>query len=48
MPVDVLRAANIDRTYMGKLERAKKSPTLIMLDRLAEPLGIKVGEVAGG
>ena len=34
--------AEVDRTYVGSLERKKYNPTVEMLDRLATALGIAV------
>jgi len=33
-------AASVDRTYISQLERDKKSPTVAMLFKLCDPLGV--------
>lgn len=38
-------AAKIDRTYISQLENNKKSPTLDILFRLCDALGITVSEL---
>ena len=35
----------IDRTYIGRLERMERNPSLIILDKLADGLGIKITEL---
>lgn len=34
--------ANVDRSYVGSLERREYNPTVEMLEKLAAPLGIEV------
>ncbi|MFK4380979.1 transcriptional regulator with XRE-family HTH domain [Bradyrhizobium sp. USDA 223] len=37
--------AGVDRSYMGGLERQQANPTIDLLDRLAETLGVAVSEL---
>tara|TARA_R110002095_G_scaffold179193_2_gene156447 strand:- start:71835 stop:72041 length:207 start_codon:yes stop_codon:yes gene_type:complete len=37
--------AGVDRTYISQLERNKKSPTLDVLFRLCDAMGIKASEL---
>lgn len=37
--------AEVDRTYISQLERNKKSPTLDVLFRLCEAMGVKASEL---
>jgi transcriptional regulator with XRE-family HTH domain len=37
--------AEIDRSYVGGLERQEENPTVDLLDRLAKTLGIPVAEL---
>lgn len=37
--------AGIDRAYLGGLERQAENPTVDLLDRIAENLGIPLGEL---
>lgn len=34
-------ACDIDRTYVSLLERGRRQPTVLMLFRLSEPLGVR-------
>lgn len=34
-------AAQVDRTYIGGLERSVRNPTLAVIERIAEALGVK-------
>ncbi|WP_445219334.1 helix-turn-helix domain-containing protein [Bradyrhizobium sp. Pa8] len=36
--------AGIDRSYMASLERQSKNPTIDILDRIAETLGVHLSE----
>ncbi|WP_342710013.1 helix-turn-helix transcriptional regulator [Bradyrhizobium sp. B124] len=36
--------AGIDRSYMGSLERLSENPTIDLLDRIAETLGVHLSE----
>lgn len=37
--------ANVDRTYVGGLERGSENPTVAVLDRLAAALGVPVSQL---
>jgi transcriptional regulator with XRE-family HTH domain len=37
--------ADVDRSYVGRLERGLENPTLTILDRLARVLGVSAGEL---
>lgn len=37
--------SNVDRSYLGGLERGEENPTVDILDRLASTLGIPIGEL---
>lgn len=37
--------ANVDRTYVGRLERGLENPTVAVLDRLAAALSIHISEL---
>ncbi|MDA9473886.1 XRE family transcriptional regulator [Bradyrhizobium sp. CCBAU 65884] len=37
--------AGIDRSYLASLERQSKNPTIDILDRIAETLGVHVSEL---
>lgn len=34
--------AEIDRTYVSRLERGMENPTVVVLDRLAKALGVEI------
>ena len=36
--------AEVDRSYVGGLERKEENPTVDVLDRLAKTLGVAIGE----
>ncbi len=36
---------DIDRTYIGRIENLKRNPTLVILDKLANGLGIDISEL---
>jgi transcriptional regulator with XRE-family HTH domain len=36
--------AGIDRTYVGRLERGRENPTVLVLERLAQALGAEIAE----
>ena len=42
---ELAELSNINRTYVGTLERGDKSPTLDVLERIAKALDITVGEI---
>jgi len=35
----------IDRTYIGRIERLERKPTIVVLDKIATGLGIKLSEL---
>ena len=37
--------ANVDRSYLGGLERGEENPTVDILDRLAATLGVPIGDL---
>jgi transcriptional regulator with XRE-family HTH domain len=37
--------AEVDRSYVGGLERREENPTVDVLDRLAKTLGVSIGEL---
>ena len=37
--------ANIHRTYVSDIERGARNPTILVLDKLAAPLGITASEL---
>ncbi|MDB6147942.1 MAG: transcriptional regulator, family [Spartobacteria bacterium] len=37
--------ADVDRSYVGRLERSQENPTVEVLERLATALGAKVGDL---
>lgn len=37
--------AEVDRTYVSRMERGLENPTVGVLDRLAKALGVAVGEL---
>lgn len=39
--------ADVDRTYVSRLERAIENPSLAIIDRLAAALGIQISELVG-
>ena len=36
---------NVDRTYIGTIERGEKSPTLNTIDKIAKALGITIKDL---
>jgi transcriptional regulator with XRE-family HTH domain len=38
-------AAKVDRTYIGGLERSVRNPTLAVIERIAEALGVQPYEL---
>ena len=36
---------NIDRTYIGRIERLERKPTIVILDKIAKGLNIKLSEL---
>ena len=45
---DLSGATEIDRAYVGRLERGEANPTLLMLERIAVALGVSLSELLGG
>ena len=45
---DLANAARLDRTYISQLERARKSPTLTTLEKLAGCLGVALNGCCAG
>jgi transcriptional regulator with XRE-family HTH domain len=41
---DLAYSAGVERAYVGHLERAKRNPTVVTLAKLAEALGVHVGQ----
>jgi transcriptional regulator with XRE-family HTH domain len=37
--------ADIHRTYISEIERAKRNPTATMIEKLAKPLGVAPGRL---
>jgi transcriptional regulator with XRE-family HTH domain len=37
--------SSVDRSYLGGLERGEENPTVDLLDRLADTLGVPIGEL---
>lgn len=35
----------IDRTYIGRIERLERKPTIVILDKIANGLGMKLKEL---
>lgn len=35
----------IDRTYIGRIERLERKPTIVVLDKIAKGLGIKLKDL---
>ena len=35
----------IDRTYIGRIERLERKPTIVVLDKIAKGLGVKLTEL---
>ena len=35
----------IDRTYVGRIERLKRNPTLLIIDKIAKGLNIDISEL---
>lgn len=41
---DLALSSNVERAYVGHIERGKKNPTLLTLDKLAKALDCRVGD----
>lgn len=37
--------ADVHRTYVSQLERARRNPTATMIEKLAKPLGVAAGRL---
>lgn len=37
--------ADVHRTYISEIERAKRNPTATMIEKLAKPLGVRPGRL---
>ena len=37
--------AGLHRTYVSDLERGARNPTIVIVGKLADPLGVKLGEL---
>ena len=37
--------AGVGRTYVSELERGKRNPTIVILERLAQALGVSAGKL---
>ena len=37
--------ANIHRTYVSDIERGRRNPTIMVVEKLAEPLGVTASEL---
>ena len=42
---DICRAIDMDRSYMSAIESGKKNVTLVVLEKLANALGVSVDEL---
>ena len=42
---DYADRAGIHRTYVSDIERGKRSPTIMIVEKLAKPLGAKAGDL---
>jgi transcriptional regulator with XRE-family HTH domain len=45
---DVALIANLDRSYLGRIERGRANVSLINIHRIAEALEVEAGELFGG
>ncbi|GGE95250.1 helix-turn-helix domain-containing protein [Sphingomonas prati] len=39
------READIHRTYVSDIERGARNPTIMIVEKLAQPLGVTAGEL---
>jgi transcriptional regulator with XRE-family HTH domain len=39
--------ADIHRTYVSDIERGARNPTMLIVEKLAQPLGVTAGELLG-
>ena len=42
---DLALLCGIDRTYIGRIERLERKPTIVILDKIATGLGMKLKEL---
>ena len=42
---DLALLCGIDRTYIGRIERLERKPTIVILEKIANGLGIKLSEL---
>lgn len=42
---DLALLCHIDRTYIGRIERFERKPTIVILDKIANGLGIKLKDL---
>ncbi|MCD7780125.1 MAG: helix-turn-helix transcriptional regulator [Candidatus Gastranaerophilales bacterium] len=42
---DLALLCNIDRTYIGRLERHERKPSLLIADKIAKGLGLDIKEL---
>lgn len=42
---DLALLCNIDRTYIGRIERLERKPTIVVLDKIAKGLNIKLKDL---
>ena len=42
---DYADRAGIHRTYVSDIERGRRNPTVIVVEKLAEPLGVTAGQL---
>lgn len=42
---DLALLCDIDRTYIGRIERLERKPTIVILEKIANGLGIKLTEL---
>jgi transcriptional regulator with XRE-family HTH domain len=42
---DIARALGIHSTYISQIERGERNPTLANIEKIAEALGVSIGEL---
>ncbi len=42
---DLALACNIDRTYIGRIERLERKPTIVVLEKIATGLNMKLKDL---
>lgn len=45
---DYADRAGIHRTYVSDIERGRRNPTISVVEKLAEPLGVTAGQLLDG